>query len=834
MSKKMRNILTAIFGSAVYAVVAYVLAQTLIATGNYPIGSDTMFYVHRGEFMYESIMNDGNWYPLWDPAWYNGVETFRYWSPLSAYFLAGTQAIMGGDPFLGYVLSVCIICFLDSVVWLYLGIKFNRPAMGFFLGLIWFFFPNNLSLLFNSGVYARALSLFALPLFVAFVHDYLATSYWGNLPKIMLCFVFITMCHTGWAGMLAITLFVFLAIYVIFNRKQPHGKILHIIGACALSFLLCGLWVYASLHGGITSMDSSEIMKMYFQPLKQTIDFAYPGTLFYFGLCAFALAVFGSLFATRKVIPSFLTGIIVVLSTTSTAYAFLVVLPGSQYLWMGRFISIALTFLFVGFFFWRELRKGFLALCSALLAVEMVLSLSIVISPNTWATPDLRYEALKESSLIGAGQNITKQRLSTIEPFGGFGNSDEIYATTGYGNDAKLSSYGQGIQGAANSTNIVMINEAAEKGLYYYTFDRLLELGNDTVLIPVGAIENSGHYDEKKLNAAANAVGYKFVESRNGMSLYHNYSVKGTFGLKSTYSALGIGESVSTLAMNFPSVKECTENNLNEYTFEELTQYDTVFITDFTYSNKDEAQDLIRRVSEAGTRVVIMADGVPFEEETQSRTFLGLDCETISFRNGYPELETRIGTLSTDLFPDGYADWKTVYVNGLGDVWGTVETEGRTLDFLGTVDNDNIVVIGLGLTYFESLTQDPQVAELLSYAFKIDPTEVPEREIVPLEVTYEPREITISSPVDGVDTTLAYHDIFSSGQPIWEENNLLYVNRGETHVKLSYPYFWQGLAVSAVALVLSAVFLRETYRRRKTLSASALSGSPAEGESRAP
>ncbi len=379
-----------------------------------------------------------------------------------------------------------------------------------------------------------------------------------------------------------------------------------------------------------------------------------------------------------------------------------------------------------------------------------------------------------------------------------------------------------------------MINEAAEKGLYYYTFDRLFELGNDTVLIPIGAIESSANYDAEKLNAAASAVGYELVDSRNGMSLYHNYSVESTFGLKSSYSALGIGEHISTLAMTFPSVKESTENNLNEYTYEELTQYDSVYITDFTYSNKEEAQDLIERVSEAGTRVVIMADGIPLEEETQSRTFLGLDCETINFKNGYPELETRIGTLHTDLFPDGYADWKTVYVNGLSDVWGTIENEGRTLDFLGTVENDNIVVVGLGLTFFESLTQDPEVAELLSYAFELDSTEVPEREIVPLEFEYEPREITIYSPSDDVDTTLAYHDIFSSKQTIWEENNLLYVNAGETRIKMSYPYFWQGLAVSLAGIILSIVFLRTTYRRRSIIRELPCGSADEGGEKNAP
>ena len=97
-------------------------------------------------------------------------------------------------------------------------------------------------------------------------------------------------------------------------------------------------------------------------------------------------------------------------------------------------------------------------------------------------------------------------------------------------------------------------------------------------------------------------------------------------------------------------------------------------------------------------------------------------CNPISFSNGYPELDTVDGLLNTDLFPPGHTDWDCVYLEGLDQCWGTVLDDGLELDFYGTVKNENLIVVGLNLTYFLSLTKDPVVERLLSYAMELPPT----------------------------------------------------------------------------------------------------------------
>ncbi len=350
----------------------------------------------------------------------------------------------------------------------------------------------------------------------------------------------------------------------------------------------------------------------------------------------------------------------------------------------------------------------------------------------------------------------------------------------------------------------------------------MLEMGNDTVLIPMEYLdpEDGG---VAALDAAAGRVGYQVADFKEGYRLYR-LEAPDTFGVISKYRAIGIGTDSPMISLSFPAVKETSSYNLNDYSFEELSQYDVVYLAGFTYDDKEAAEQLVIDLSEAGTRVIIMADGIPDEEHTATKSFLGVSCNTVNFKQGYPELATIDGRLYCDLFPSGHTDWKTVYVNGLNEVWGTIDELEYPMDFYGTVKNDNIVVIGLGLTYFYSLTLDEGVGTLLSHALTISSSELPERTIVPLSIRYRDNVITIESEYDNVNTTLAMHDIFDTEQEIWEENHMLCVNKGTTVIRLHYPYLLEGGLLSIAGVVLTAVFLWITRRwdrkeRKKRLEA---------------
>lgn len=822
-----------------FVVIGYVLIGMLVAfltarSGIYPAGSDTMFYVYRGDLMYNSIKNDGNWFPLIDPQWYNGVQSFRYWSPLSSWILAGCQALAGGSSFDGYLIFVGLMYFFCAIPWMYIGYRHDRPVLGSVIGAIWFFVPNNLFMLYAEGVLARSISMTVMPIFIVAIYDYLKDGSWKKLITIILSFIFIIMCHVGWAGMVLISVAIFFLFYYILNRKALHGthRILSVAVCCALSMVICGIWVLPSLSGGITGIDSLSVMANFFQPLMHSISpigrtaegiivnrWNDPDVKLmpYFGCAAFIIGVIGSFLSKRHSAPGFITAVTICLMTTTAAYPILLMLPGSQYLWMLRFFSIALTLLFASLLFWKSLKKIILGAAMLSLIVEAFLGLRMMLGNENWVKPEERYDLLEEEYLIDTGKEETIQRFTAPEPFGG--TYEAVYIMAGYGDDRVPISLGQGVQAAADYRNIIQVNESTEQYSFLYTFDRLLELGNDTVLFPTANYSNNDKIlNTLEVDSAASKNGYNLVESSKDFRLYHLddkllENVDKNFGVISKYRGIGIGRSAPTISIDFPMVEETVSWCINDYTYEQLSQYDIVFLAGFTYTDKPAAEEMLIKLSENGTRIVIMADGIPSDEHTGSRAFLGLECYPIRFKNGYPELDTIDGYLNCDLFPAGYTDWLTVYVNGLDEVWGTVDDFEQNLPFYGTVKNDNIVVIGLNLSYHYALTKDPTVGALLSHAYRVNAYELPEREIVPLQIDYYNDRIEIVSDYDDVCTTLAWHDIFEPDNGAYTKNHLTFVNKGKTVIKLHYPYFWQGLAVTVFGIVVTIFFILNAKKR---------------------
>lgn len=212
-------------------------------------------------------------------------------------------------------------------------------------------------------------------------------------------------------------------------------------------------------------------------------------------------------------------------------------------------------------------------------------------------------------------------------------------------------------------------------------------------------------------------------------------------------------------------------------------------------------------------RIIIAADGIPDDRGSQNQSFLGVVCNGVVFSQGYPDLDTVDGVLETDLFPDGYREWSTVYVDGLDEVWGTVDNVDWELPFYGTVKNDNIIVIGLNLTYYYGLTEDESVGQLLSRTLNISSSDLPKREIVPYHVEYMEDRIVLSSERADLNTGIAYHDSFKASGEIYQRNHLLHVGEGATVIFLTYPYLKWGMALSALAAAL--ILWHTLYRKRR-------------------
>lgn len=827
----------------IYLAVSVLVVFLVKNNGAYPTGSDTMYHIFRGDYVYNSI-KEGSWYPIYNSMWYNGVEIMRYWAPLTAYYMALCQMIAGGGQLAGYLIFVGSVCFFNSILWLIIGRKMNRPYLGAFVGLIWFFMPNNLLALFVEGNLARSLCMIFLPVFIYAVCEYLSERKRIYIPIIIVTFALMAMCHLGYAGMIALAVLIYCIVYMF--QQGNKRAVLEVIVSILLGFMVLGIWLVASLNGGITSLDNSENMANFFQKLVVTLNpldrIKSNNSHFYYGIAVCIIAVCGIFLGYKKSRAGFVTAVVILVCTTTAMYPVLSLLPGSQYLWMLRFISIALCFILYSFLKWDTLKKPLVLLMCVLLIADIVPSLTLITggslftednkislsgmfsrynstsednSSDTSLIDDIlslnmtdtseaedRINQIQNYTLISKAQSITGQRLALMDAssLGAMG----AWLTADWNNGVPAA-FGAGWEAANTSTNIANLNKAMAESRFYYMFDRCEELGNDTVVVRLSQLNKyTGTLD--KLDEAANAVGYKLVDYNGDYRLYH-LDVNGNWGTISTYEAIGIGSGASGISLRFPAVEETDSYNLDDYTFEQLSQYKEIFLDGFTYNDKEAAEELIIRLSEAGVKIIISADSIPQDKRTHTQTFLGVTCNAVKFENGYPEMNTRIGRVYTDMFPQGHTEWNTVYLDGLDTSYGSVDDNGLSLDFYGTVKNDNIIMCGLGIMNFYSMTGDKTVGRLLENMSGLTQETLPQRKTVPLTIDYTGSTIAITSNEDNVNTALAYHDIFSTAQNIEKKNNLMYIQKGTTVINIKVPYVWQGAIVSIAGIILSVVWV---------------------------
>ncbi len=432
----------------------------------------------------------------------------------------------------------------------------------------------------------------------------------------------------------------------------------------------------------------------------------------------------------------------------------------------------------------------------------------MILGSQNGLLPEIILANQSDKTLVGEAKEITEQRLALVDESSLGAMS--TFLVTGYG-EPVAGMYGAADESAATITNIKQIDRALEEGNYLYLFDRCLEMGNDTVIVQLDIIGDTSKAPLQKMDHAAERVGYQMAAHNDSYRLY-KLNAEGNWGTITKYRAIGIGSAAPSIVRQFPVMEETERVNLNEFTFEELKDYELIYLAGFTYDDKVSAEKLITDLSEAGVHIVIAADGIPDDRGSQNQSFLGAICNSVSFSQGYPDLDTIEGVLETDLFPNGYREWSTVYLDGLDEVWGTVKDEEWELPFYGTVKNENIVMIGLNLTYYYGLTEDEGVGRLLSHAMDLSSDELPEREIVPYTVQYGSDRITVTADRDDVNTGLAYHDSFTSDQDIYSKNHLTYVKSGTTVISLKYPYLNRGIAVTVTAALFILIYT--VHKRR--------------------
>ena len=799
-------------------VLGYLIMYLLRNWGTYPAGSDTYCHLYRADVLLQQI-KDGNFFPLYDPYWYNGVEIMRYWGPVPLYILAFLEYI-GGTIFEGYLGYVGFIFVLGALGWLWTGCRINRVHMGMFVGVIWFFLPENMKVLFYDGNLPRALINALLPYMICLILELYRERKEGTVLRLTLLFTTFSLCHIGTTLMLLAVLILYLLFY---GKLHKSMKVTGQVLFCAvIGMLLSGVWLVASLHGsGAGGSGSNQIMEGFFQSAFTSLNPipAWQGqTLFYFGLSLFLLCLIGIFLGNKETAPGFAVGLIIFFATTNSAYDILSKLPFSSYLWMMRFVSMALAFVMASLLLWKGLKRYVVLLLCLLVFLDCVPTVRYLYSGvQNEVSVEEKNEVYADSLLLNQGKEITCQRMAVFD-LSGYGAFVPYYVA---GVDRKVPyMFGAGWEGARTAENIVMLNTAVETGRYDYVFDRCLEMGTDTAVFVVNNLSGR-ELDIGKLKETGEKYGYELIAENSSQLLFHK-DMPETFGVITDYPYLAIGDAADDIALLYPAFEEGRSDNLSDYDYEELKQYDILYLSDFVYDDKEQAEEMLTKLAEQGTKIYIDMNKAPVNAESNIQEMFGVSVQSMTYNGSFPVIQYEGNEYKTSAFPDEYKQWKANYLIGLQNVTGYGDINGKELAFCGTNGNENIIFLGYNFIYYTELTDDSTAKSLLYDMMRIEEGTAPERQPVPIRVEYGSREIRIESDYDGVNTTLAdIPDIFTSAQEYENAHHMITVDQGTTEIQIHYPYLLQGVAVTILGFILLTGFLiyvKKGYGNRDTMT----------------
>lgn len=798
----------------VLAAVSLMISRIMWDGAFYGSGNDIWGHLFKTEVMYEGLRS-GNGYPLYTPYWYNGIQLYRYWPPLSYYALAGLRFLTGGDMQVAYYLYFALSAFLGGLPWILLGHRNRRPFLGLTIALFWFFMPDNIRVFLNEGNLPRMLAITLIPYLILFLWLYLRENKSLALLGLILISALMVLAHVMIAAMSGIAVFVFLVFDSVRSRQFIRGLV--VLAAMLAGIMLTGVWLVPALSGGLVSMNASStavVMQALafdfahqLNPLARLAD-AGP---FYFGLAAVVLSLVGGVFAPKGKRAGYYFTLLLVIAITPAFIPILLQFPASELFWMIRFTSFAYAFFFFSLMEWETLRRWACIMFAAVLLLDCLPSLSF----DRYAVDHSRTLVHELETIKGS----TSQRAAIMD-LSVFGSYPAWALCTG--RDAISYTYGWAWQGAETAPNIVLLNTALEAENYLYLFDRSLELGNDTVAIHAEAVGKAMRTEKDMISEAAMS-GYRLVRKTDKMYIFH-VDTPPEFGVITDYEGIAIGAFADTVPLYFPSFSMGVSDALDDYDIGDFDGYETVFLSGFTYRDQAAAEDLVRILAARGTRIVIDVTHVPFDPVTQRMNFLGVSVSGVSFVNHFPDMHYGDSKVLAGSFSPEYDTWNTQYLVQVDHVTGYADYSQERLVWAGYNDDPNIVFLGFNLMFHAIDTRDQEVFRLLSSLLDVPYQKLPSRELVPLDIEHSPAGMRIRSAYNGVNTTLAWQDIFEASYELGNQSNLMVVRQGVTDIRFRYPLGPQGMRLSIAGVLASLMVLFAEGRRRRAYKNAALSG----------
>lgn len=226
---------------------------------------------------------------------------------------------------------------------------------------------------------------------------------------------------------------------------------------------------------------------------------------------------------------------------------------------------------------------------------------------------------------------------------------------------------------------------------FTYFFDRISELGCDTVLVNVESL--TSEEDFYNLDASAENCGFELGDSNDVYRLYVLTNSLDSFGLISEYKGIAIGENAGVAARLFPALVEGEYSSLDKYSYSELKQYEVIYLDGFTYTDQDSAQQLLEKLAVSGCRIVINGEGQNSSFEFATSYAESIISDSYVIANGQHEL---IADPETDKLSRAL-DIEQTDVSIRTQMSLTMEASAHCLRFTSANNNVNTTYLDNGL-----------------------------------------------------------------------------------------------------------------------------------------
>ena len=255
--EKRRNRLKNLIGIFVLLTGAVLLTICLYIIKMQPSGGDVWGHLYKSQVMYESI-EKGNWYPLFDLKWYNGIQLFRYWAPFSYYLMSGLLWFTDGNLLGAYYLLAGVVFFFGGLPWIIWGNIEKRRVMGTIFGVLWFFMPETVRIYFCAGNLPQMVTTTIVPYVILSL--WLFTRKKRNRAAIGLYagMLLMSFTHLMVTAIMGLSAFIYLAIDELRNKDRKRKFQALVIMVTGI--MTAGIWVVPSLKGGMVTAEQGTVL----------------------------------------------------------------------------------------------------------------------------------------------------------------------------------------------------------------------------------------------------------------------------------------------------------------------------------------------------------------------------------------------------------------------------------------------------------------------------------------------------------------------------------------------------------------------------------------------